>query len=99
MKIQWTSHISDPDEKIRFENSVRGSKYILQRLDDILAERQKAIDIIETGVEKYKQPGWDAIQAHYNGEKASLKYVRNLLEIDNDPRNVAGQQQPRISSG
>lgn len=94
MKTTWTSHLNDSEDKERFERTVLGSKSVLRRIDEICQERLKAIDSIETGVEKYKQPGWDAIQAHYNGEKASIKFIRNLInldqkEIEHDPRDAS----------
>lgn len=82
MKIQWTSHLKTDDEKERFERQILSSSAVLERLMELLEDREKAINSIETGVEKYTQPGWDAIQAHYNGEKASLKYIKNLINLD-----------------
>lgn len=82
MKTMWTSHLQDQEDKERFERAVRSARPAFERLDEILNERLKAIDAIDTGVEKYKQPGWDAIQAHYNGEKASVKYIKNLINFD-----------------
>lgn len=97
MIIQWTSHLKDQEERDRFQRLVLSAKPVLERLSELLDERNKAIDVIETGVEKYKQPGWDAIQAHYNGEKATIKYIKKLINLDqretNDPRNTVGQQQ------
>ena len=82
MKIQWTSHLKDEEAKERFQKQILAAKPVLERLDFLLNERQKAIETIETGVEKYIQPGWSAIQAHYNGEKASIKYIKNLINLD-----------------
>lgn len=82
MKIQWTSHLKTDEEKDRFQKSILAAKPVLQRLETLLNERQKAIDTIETGVEKYFQPGWSAVQAHYNGERASIKYIKNLINLD-----------------
>jgi hypothetical protein len=84
MKIQWTAHLKDEEAKERFQRNILAAKPVLERLDFLLAERQKAIDTIETGVEKYIQPGWSAIQAHYNGEKASIRYIRNLINLDQE---------------
>lgn len=84
MKIQWTSNLKTEEEKERFQRQILAAKPVLERLDFLLNERSKAIDSIESGVEKYIQPGWSAIQAHYNGEKASLKYIRNLINLDQE---------------
>ena len=78
--------------------SVSASKSILDRLKDIIDERFKVIDSIETGVDIYSKPGWDAILAHYNGEKAALKFVHKLIDLDqqketfNDRRFTGGQR-------
>lgn len=98
MKIQWTSHLKDPEDIERFTNQILHSKSVLERLSAILADRERAISSIETGVEIYRQPGWDAILAHYNGERAAIKYLKNLLNLDqeelNDPtRNIVRPQQ------
>lgn len=82
MKIQWTAHLKTEEEKERFQKQILAAKPVLDRLEFLLNERHKAIEAIETGVEKYIQPGWSAIQAHYNGEKASIKYIRNLINLD-----------------
>ena len=82
MLHQWTSHLETQEEKDRFKQTVKHSKAALDRALEIVNERLKGIDNIETSVEKYKQPGWDAIQAHYNGEKAALKWVSRLINLD-----------------
>jgi hypothetical protein len=82
MKTLWTSNLQDQEDKERFERAVRSARPVFDRLTEILDERLKAIDAIDTGVQKYTQPGWDAIQAHYNGEKASIKYIKNLITLD-----------------
>jgi hypothetical protein len=86
MKIQWTSNLKTEEEKEKFQRQILAAKPVLERLDFLLNERSKAIDSIESGVEKYIQPGWSAIQAHYNGEKASIKYIRNLINLDQKER-------------
>ena len=91
MKIQWTSHLKTEEDKDRFQKQIIASKPVLERLETLLNERQKAIESIETGTEKYIQPGWSAIQAHYNGEKASIKYIKNLLNLD-QRENKDGRQ-------
>jgi len=82
MKTLWTSHLKTEEEKDRFRNSVLGHKEVLDRLRSLINERLRTVDAIETSVEKYKQPGWDAIQAHYNGVKADAKWVLDLINLD-----------------
>jgi hypothetical protein len=96
MKTAWTAHLDNEEQKELFRNRVHSSKDVLERQTEILDERLKAIDKIQTGVEIYKQPGWDALQAYYNGCKATLKLIKQLNDLDqkdyNDPRDSTGQQ-------
>lgn len=78
----WTQHLDEEASKDRFRMSVSASKTILDRLKDIISERENVINSIETGVDIYSKPGWDAILAHYNGEKAALKFVKKLIDLD-----------------
>jgi hypothetical protein len=87
MKIQWTAHLRDEAAKEQFEKQIIAAKPVLDRLTFLLEERRKAIDTIETGVDKYIQPGWSAIQAHYNGEKSSIKYILNLINLDQEGKH------------
>lgn len=82
MKIQWTAHLKTDEEKERFQKQILAAKPVLDRLDFLLNERLKVAEASETSVEKYFQPGWSAIQAHYNGEKATIKFIRNLINLD-----------------
>jgi hypothetical protein len=96
----WTSHLDTEEEKDRLRRTISSSKTTLDRLKDIIDERFKAIDSIETGVEIYSKPGWDALLAHYNGEKASLRFIKKLIDLDqqketfNDRRYTAPEGQP-----
>jgi superfamily I DNA and/or RNA helicase len=78
----WTSHLDEEATKDRFRMSVSAAKTILDRLKDIISEREQVINSIETGVEIYSKPGWDALLAHYNGEKAALKFIKKLIDLD-----------------
>jgi hypothetical protein len=78
----WTQHLDEEATKDRFRMSVSASKSILDRLKDIISERENVINSIETGVEIYSKPGWDALLAHYNGEKAALKFIKKLIDLD-----------------
>ena len=82
MKIQWTSHLTDETDKERFKNKVISAKSVLKRELELIEAREQAINSIETGIEIYKQPGWEGLLSHYNGEKAALKYIKNLITLD-----------------
>lgn len=95
MITAWTSHLDTDEEKDRFRRQVTSAKAVLDRVKSIIEERERVISLIETGVEIYSKPGWDALLAHYNGEKYVLSWIKKLIDLDqqkelqNDRRNAA----------
>lgn len=103
MKTLWTSHLDSEDARESFRHRIRASIDVLERQTEILDERLNAIDKIQTGVEIYKQPGWDALQAYYNGCKATIKLIKELNNLDqkdynNDPRDTVRSDSGRTNS-
>lgn len=96
MIAAWTSHLDTEEEKERFRRQVSSAKAVLDRVLTIIGERERVINQIEVGVEIYSKPGWDALLAHYNGEKYVLGWIRKLIDLDqqkeyfNDRRPVEG---------
>lgn len=84
MKTVWTQHLNTDSEKDRFRTTVKASKQVLDRLKEILDGRVKAINSIETGVDIYTKPGWEALLVHYNSEKGVLKWVQELINLDQE---------------
>lgn len=82
MYIAWTKHIKDSEEKERFENSILGSKSVLNRLKDILDESEIELNRAETDPRNYETPNWDYRQAHNNGYRQCLSVVRKLIDLD-----------------
>lgn len=82
MYLAWTKHIKDPDEKVRFENSIKGSKDVLERLSQLLSEEERGLDRSETDVRTYDLPNWDYKQAHKNGFRECLYIVQKLINLD-----------------
>lgn len=82
MIISWTSNLKDPAEKERFEKHIKSAKAVLDRQSEIINDRLKAIELVENGIEIYKQPGWEALLVKYNTERATLKWVLNLITLD-----------------
>lgn len=82
MITAWTAHLDTEEDQEKFRRIVSSAKMVLDRLKTIIEDRQKVIDMIETSVEIYTKPGWDALLAHYNGEKAALKYMKKIVDLD-----------------
>lgn len=87
MKTIWTSHLKDPGEIDRFKQVIKNSKSALDRQKEIIESRINVINSIEMGVDIYTKPGWDALQAHYNGEKAALTWIKKLIDLDQEDLN------------
>lgn len=82
MYVEWTKHIPDEKEKEQFENSVYGAKRVLDRLKAILDEKEKSIDRTETDIAVYNTPSWDYRQAHKNGNRETLGWLKKLVDLD-----------------
>lgn len=78
----WTSHIKDPEEKARFLNHIQSAKPVLERLLNILKEREAAIDQIERSVKQFEIPNWDYRQAFYNGERAQVAQIVSIIDLE-----------------
>lgn len=80
MHIAWTAHLANkPDEKKQFEDTVIHSKAVLDRLKQLIEEKELAIDRIEYTPSEYETAGWSHKQAHLNGRRAILTDIKNLL--------------------
>lgn len=82
MISRWTSHLDTEEDREKFKRIIISSKTAFDRLKQIIEEQESMINSIELGVDIYTKPGWEAIQAHYNGEKAALKSIKTLIDLD-----------------
>lgn len=82
MKTLWTSNLKTEDEKERFKRSLLASRSVFDRLREIIEDKERAITSIETGVDIYTQPGWEAFLVHYNSEKGVYKWLKELINLD-----------------
>lgn len=81
MITKWTSHLKVEDKK-QFEDEVKGSKRVLDRLKDILNESEKELDRSETNPKTYDIPNWDYRQAHNNGYRQCLYIMKKIVDLD-----------------
>lgn len=82
MMSQWTKNLSSPEEKERFQNSILGSRPVLERLCELLNEEEKDLDLSEFKDSVYDTPSWSAKQAHKNGERSMLRKIKSLINLD-----------------
>ena len=86
MYTKWTAHLVDLKDKQSFYAQVQRSKDVLDRLKDLLDEKQKEHDSMELNLEIYNQPNWAERQAHLNGYKSCLRSLRKLIDLDQQIR-------------
>lgn len=82
MITQWISHLNDPEDRVRFSQSIRNSRPVLERLAQIIDTQERGLDRFETGAELYKQPGWSGLLAYTQGKRSAYRLIKELLEID-----------------
>lgn len=98
MLINWTSHLTDPEEKVRFQNQVLSARPVLERLHQLLTEDEKRIDFIDTSVKQFDNPNWAYRQAFNNGGRATYNFIKKLINLDQqkdiitNERNVTDQR-------
>lgn len=78
----WTKHLKDPEEKAQFEKNLRNSKWILDKLDEILLSMETSLRRSEISPASYDSPNWAYRQAHSNGFLQSITSVRRLINLD-----------------
>ena len=82
MLTEWTRHLKHPKDKEEFEKYVLGSRALLNRLKDILKEKETALDRSEASLEAYDKPNWRERQAHKNGYRSCLYNIRTLIDLE-----------------
>jgi hypothetical protein len=83
----WTKHLKTEEEKIQFKNEVLGSKNVLKRLTDLLAEMEEDLNRSELSAKNYDSPNWAPKQAHVNGQKAQIRTIKFILNLDQRETN------------
>lgn len=82
MYIEWTKHLKDPENKERFTKEIYSARSVLERLFDILVEKEQSLDRSETNMSVYETPNWDYRQAHKNGNREAISFLKNLINLD-----------------
>ncbi len=75
----WTSHLKTPEEKQKFEEHVRNSTDLLDRLLTITKEKIYSIEVSKK--EDYDSPGWPYKRADRDGQIKILRDFSNLLDL------------------
>lgn len=84
MISKWTQHLTNPEEKQRFEQSILGARHVLERLGQIVDEELSNLDQKECNVKVFEQPNWEYRQAHMLGYRAFARVMKTILDLGDD---------------
>jgi hypothetical protein len=83
----WTKNLKTPQEQDNFNNQVLGARPVLERLRDLLDEKTSELEATELTLKAYDNPNWAYQQAHKNGYKGAMKYLKDLINLDQQKAN------------
>lgn len=83
MLSAWSRHlVKDPTAKQKFEEMVKGSKLLTDRLQNILDELEQTIERAELSTDSFENPSWAFKQAYLNGSRAMLHKIKFITETE-----------------
>lgn len=82
MWIKWTSNLKSEGEINDFRNKIFAAKPVLDRITNLLDEKEAALDRSEINIAEYDNPNWSHKQAFKNGIRAACADLRLLLTIE-----------------
>lgn len=77
--MAWTVHLRDQEAKKNFENVLRNSTTIMDRLRDILEQRLEDLELAESTDEFYETVNLDQRFYKNQGRKKELRDLLRLL--------------------
>lgn len=80
----WHKHLTDPSEKERFKKNILNSKTVLARLTALLDQMEEDLTSSELSAKNYDSPNWAPKQAHVNGQKAQIRTIKFLINLDQE---------------
>lgn len=84
MISEWTKHLKNEKDKEDFSKYVLGSKALLNRLREILEDKEHSLDYSETALETYDNNNWSYRQAHKNGYRSCIRSIKKLIDLNKE---------------
>lgn len=81
---RWIKHLTDKNDKARFEEAVRHDTLVLGRLLAILKEEYNTLERQEESEAQFDNPNWEALTAYRSGLRSQIKRVMTLLNFLED---------------
>lgn len=82
----WANHLA-PDSRENFHNLLLNTHAdpVFKRLRDIIDQELTALDRKEITSNSYDNAAWPYLQAHRNGQRQTLQFLKDLLKLQHDP--------------
>jgi hypothetical protein len=81
LSVVWTKHLKSDEHKQTFEQTLRASTTIVQRLREILEDDERSLDAASATIKDFEDPSWSHKQAFRLGEKARIRKLKELLDF------------------
>lgn len=81
MHIDWLKHLKSEDDRKKFVNSLMGSRDILDRLTDLVEEREATIHRSSIDRTTFDNPNWAYTEAYRLGQLAAYSNIKNLTNL------------------
>lgn len=78
---RWLRHLTDKNERNKFEDAVRNDTLVLGRLLAILREEYATLERQEESEAQFDNPNWSQLVAYRAGLRAQIKRVETLLNF------------------
>lgn len=75
----WTSHLETDEEKNSFIKHLQGSREILDRLVQLIEDKERDLGSSERTMKAYENPNWAYLQAHKNGYASAMNIIKQLI--------------------
>jgi len=82
MLTVWTKNLKTEEEQDNFNNLLLGARPVLERLMELLNEKEQSLEGSERSVKAYENPNWAYLQAHKNGCASMLTSIKTLINLD-----------------
>ena len=81
LPLVWVKHLASKQEQKDFELLLRNSTQVLTRLTEIYEDLEAKIAASESSLDDFTSTDWSHKQAFRNGQKATLRELKQLLEF------------------
>jgi hypothetical protein len=82
MLTVWTKNLKTEEERQNFNNMLLGARPVLERLMELVVEKEESLGKSERTIKAYDNPNWAYQQAHKNGCASMLAAVKEMINLD-----------------